>query len=64
MGWQDFAVWGIGIVVAAVVLRRMWCFFRGTRRMRVVRQYALCAEDGMPQGPRRQRQTIARKIPG
>lgn len=32
MGWQDFAVWGIGIVVAAVVLRRMWCFFRGRRR--------------------------------
>lgn len=45
MGWQDFAVWGIGIVVAAVVLRRMWCFFRGrgARRMRVVRQYALRA---------------------
>nr|WP_281548042.1 hypothetical protein [Alistipes onderdonkii] len=32
MGWQDFAVWGIGIVVAAVVLRRMWCFFRGRGR--------------------------------
>lgn len=45
MGWQDFAVWGIGIVVAAVVLRQEVVLLQGqgARRMRVVRQYALRA---------------------
>lgn len=29
MGWQDYTVWAIGAVVAAVLLWRLICLFRG-----------------------------------
>lgn len=32
MGWQDYIVWAIGIAVAAIVVKRIWCLFRGKRR--------------------------------
>jgi hypothetical protein len=32
MGWQDYIVAAIGLAVAAVVARRLWCFVSGRRR--------------------------------
>jgi hypothetical protein len=32
MGWQDYVVWAIGLLVAALIVRRSWCFFRGRKR--------------------------------
>ena len=36
MGWQDFAVWGIGIAAAAVVVRRIVRFFRQVTARRML----------------------------
>lgn len=56
MNWQDYIVAAIGLAVAAIVARRLWCFARGRRRGGC----ASCASGAMPAQEAHRQELICR----